>query len=413
MRAAGVICELNPAHNGHAYLLSRMREAIGTDGCVVCLMSGRFVQRGTPALADPYVRAEMALAAGADLVLELPFPWSAGSAETFGRAGVHLLSEIGVEDLAFGSESGDGDRLARAAAVVASPAFGAVYSSLCRQGKGTTVAYATALRQIMGLDGDTDFPASNDLLGIAYLRALQERERAGRFVPGVMVVTRQGSGYRDTDLPESTYPSATALRQVLAGQAYDRPLLEARLDPHMPAGAVGTLLAAMERGEAPIDDRRLMEFYHAYYRLQDPATLEGFAEMGGGMAGHIVRRAKETAGATDFWTALQTKQYPDARLRRALLFGVTGVGGDDLRTKPTYTTLLAANRRGCDYLSAYRSRLRIADEVPETIMVTKPADAPVGRQTDLSERADALFTLCLPRPTAAGELRRRSPVIKP
>ena len=71
MRASGVICELNPFHNGHAYLLSRMRESVGDDGCVVCLMSGRFVQRGTAAMADPYLRADMALAGGADLVIEL------------------------------------------------------------------------------------------------------------------------------------------------------------------------------------------------------------------------------------------------------------------------------------------------------------------------------------------------------
>ena len=80
MDATGVICEFNPFHNGHGYLLSRMREQVGEDGCVICLMSGRFVQRGEAALADPYLRAEMALAGGADLVLELPFPWSAGSA---------------------------------------------------------------------------------------------------------------------------------------------------------------------------------------------------------------------------------------------------------------------------------------------------------------------------------------------
>ena len=74
MHASGVICEFNPFHNGHAYLLSRMREQVGEDGCVVCLMSGRFVQRGEPSIADPYLRARMALAGGADLVLELPFP---------------------------------------------------------------------------------------------------------------------------------------------------------------------------------------------------------------------------------------------------------------------------------------------------------------------------------------------------
>ena len=99
MRSSGVICEFNPFHGGHAYLLSRMREQVGDGGCVVCVMSGRFVQRGEVAMADPYLRAAMALAGGADLVAELPFPWSAGSAEQFALGGVRILTRLGVDTL--------------------------------------------------------------------------------------------------------------------------------------------------------------------------------------------------------------------------------------------------------------------------------------------------------------------------
>ena len=91
MGVSGVICEFNPFHNGHAYLLSRMREEVGDGGCVICLMSGRFVQRGEAAIADPYLRGQMALAGGADLVLELPFPWSAAGAEHFHCAEIDFL----------------------------------------------------------------------------------------------------------------------------------------------------------------------------------------------------------------------------------------------------------------------------------------------------------------------------------
>ena len=50
MRAAGIVAEYNPFHNGHAYLARRAREA-GAD-CVVAVMSGNFVQRGEPAIFD-------------------------------------------------------------------------------------------------------------------------------------------------------------------------------------------------------------------------------------------------------------------------------------------------------------------------------------------------------------------------
>ena len=101
----GIICEFNPFHKGHQYLLRRAREH-GAE-TVVCAMSGNFVQRGDFAVADKFARAEMAVRCGADLVLELPTPWAMAGAETFARGGVELLAKAGCDTLAFGSECGD------------------------------------------------------------------------------------------------------------------------------------------------------------------------------------------------------------------------------------------------------------------------------------------------------------------
>ncbi len=413
MRATGVICEFNPFHGGHAYLLSRMREEAGTEGLVVCLMSGRFVQRGEAAAADPYLRAKTAIAGGADLVLELPFPWSAGSAEHFAEAGVRVLARLGMDSLTFGSECGDPSHLSRAAEAVSQPEFGHIYATLCRQGKGTTAAYAEALRQVADSGGTPlpeGFPSSNDLLGIAYLRALKAVAAEGVEAPAASVVTRVGSGYREDLLTEGQYPSATAIRVLLREAACDPIALEAMLEGTMPAGSLDILMEAVRRGEAPLEGGRLMGFYHALYRLKEPAGMEGFAEWGGGLAGHVCRQARDTATAEGFWEALRTKQYTDARLRRALLFGAVGVTEADLRTMPAYTTLLAANRRGCAYLKTWQKANR--DAFDGFAVVTKPADAPACRQRDLGELADSLFTLCFPTPQTAGAMLRRTPFVE-
>ncbi len=414
MRTSGVICEFNPFHNGHAYLLSHMREVVGADGCVVCLMSGRFVQRGSVAIADPYLRAEAALAGGADLVLELPFPWSAGSAEHFALAGVRLMTALGIDTLAFGSECGDGALLCRAAEVAEQAHFTSTYASLCRCGRGTTAAYAKAIRTVAG-DGDNtlpaDFPSSNDLLAIAYLRALSRIRAEGGKVPTPVIVRRRGDAYRETTLTDATYPSATALRVLLDEAACDLTALAALLEGTMPPSALNVLLTAIEQGTAPTDNARLMPFYHTFYRLRDIAELSDCAELGGGLGGHILHCAHETATPTAFFDALRTKQYTDARLRRALMFGAVGVTEQDLRAVPTYTTLLAATARGCAFLKAHRAAHR--DTPTANLIVTKPATAPTGRQQALGARADALFTLCLPIPLTAGELMRRTPTIRP
>ena len=72
MKICGIISEYNPFHNGHLYQIEETRKALGEDCAIVCCMSGDFVQRGQPALADKRIRAAAAVACGADLVLSLP-----------------------------------------------------------------------------------------------------------------------------------------------------------------------------------------------------------------------------------------------------------------------------------------------------------------------------------------------------
>ena len=93
MKTAGIIAEYNPFHTGHEYQINYIKEKLRIDYAVIA-MSGDFVQRGTPALFSKYVRAEMALQSGADLVLELPVSISSASAELFARGGVQLLDGL-------------------------------------------------------------------------------------------------------------------------------------------------------------------------------------------------------------------------------------------------------------------------------------------------------------------------------
>ncbi len=107
MRTVGLITEYNPFHNGHLHHLQESLRCTGADASVA-VMSGHFLQRGEPALVDKWVRTEMALAAGVDLVLELPFPFACNSAPHFAMGAVRTLNALGVVDtLCFGSETGE------------------------------------------------------------------------------------------------------------------------------------------------------------------------------------------------------------------------------------------------------------------------------------------------------------------
>ena len=98
MTVTGIIAEFNPFHNGHKYLLEQ------AEGLKIVAMSGNFVQRGEPAIVDKWIRAQMALENGADLVVELPFLVAVQSADHFAKGAVEILSRLGIDQLTFGTE---------------------------------------------------------------------------------------------------------------------------------------------------------------------------------------------------------------------------------------------------------------------------------------------------------------------
>ncbi|MDR1965373.1 MAG: nucleotidyltransferase family protein, partial [Synergistaceae bacterium] len=105
MKTAGIIAEYNPLHKGHQYHIRKSLE-FGRADAIIALISSNFTQRGEPSVADKRARAEMALACGADLVLELPCAFSCRNAGIFADAAVDTLAATGVADaISFGAES--------------------------------------------------------------------------------------------------------------------------------------------------------------------------------------------------------------------------------------------------------------------------------------------------------------------
>ena len=399
----GVICEFNPLHNGHAYLLSEARNLVGDDGCVICVMSGRTTQRGEFAITNPYTRAQTALLANADLVVELPFPWSSGSAESFAWGGVGILSQMNCKHLIFGSECGDLSILKRAAAIISSAEFKERYASLCRVGMGTAAAFSHAIREADGSLPET-FPSSNDLLGIAYLAAIKKLD--ANMIPHT--VRRMGQDYRDELLTNATYPSATAIRKLIQEAACDPVCLSAVLDGTMPKDALSLLMQEISENRAPVSTQPFYRYAHTAFRIMPTENAQDIAECGNGLLSHLKKCARLAASAEEFMSTAETKQYTNARLRRAMLFATLEVHSKDLIALPSYTCLLAASRHGRDFLAVWRKN----DAKQPFALVTKPADAPKGRQHDLGERLDALYTLCLPQPREAAWLLKKTPYIE-
>ena len=211
MRVTGLITEYNPFHNGHLFHLKRAKEITGADYTAV-VMSGSFVQRGAPAVFDKYSRARAALVSGADVVFEMPAPFSTASAREFASYTVALFTALGaVDSICFGSECGEIEPIQRTARLLnqESDEFKKRLQDFLKAGKTFPEARSAALAE-KEHDAAELLSSPNNILGVEYCQAvLRQHSPLSCFT-----IKREGSGYHDPSL-EGTLGSALAVRRAL------------------------------------------------------------------------------------------------------------------------------------------------------------------------------------------------------
>ena len=393
-KIAGIICEYNPFHNGHAYQIEEIRRR--GYGTVVAVMSGNTVQRGEFAIADKYARARAALCGGADLVLELPYPYSASSTEFFAAAGIRILDAIGAHAVCFGSESAELEKLTAAARICASSEFEEKYREMSRSALGTAAAYFAAYKELTG----EEMPSgSNDILGIAYLKATISEGAELK----AEVVKRKGSGYRETDLSlseEKINPSAMMIRKEIANSG-----ITERLCGLMPE----EVLRIINESNISNPSEHLERTVLGFFRLASPMALSAdrISEAGGGLAEKLCKVSHKAQTLAEFKELAMGGKYTLSRVNRAMLHCMIGATEDDVRNPPAYSTVLGFNSKGKKLLSTLRKSSRIP-------IVTKPADAPeisesTARQSELSYKADALYSLCFDKIGRSSDYITRMP----
>ena len=367
MQVTGIVCEFNPFHLGHAYLLSRLRQR-GADA-IVCAMSGNFVQRGEPALVNKLSRGEMAVSCGADLVLELPTAWAMATAETFARGGVQLLKMAGCTHIGFGSECGDAALLQAAADTLLSPDLQADIRSELAAGITYAAARQQAVQARLG-DGAAVLRQPNDTLAVEYLKACRQMETD--MTP--IVVSRVGASH-DGGAAEG-YASASHVRQLLRQGRGGEALA------FLPPGAAEVLLRELAAGR--IADGALVE--RAILARLRQMTEEEFTAYDGGGEGlyhRVYDAVRRCATVEELLAAVKTKRYTAARLRRMVLSAWLGLPKAP-ETVP-YARVLAANETG-------RALLRQMRKAGAPVL-TKAADvAALGSGAEALFRREAGYT---------------------
>ena len=378
MRTVGIICEYNPLHRGHEKQLKLVRQ-LGGEG-IVCLMSGNFVQRGTPAILDKSLRAEAALACGADLVLELPVTAALSSAEGFAQEGVRLLGSF-CDDLCFGAETADSAQLLSIAERLLHEDFSPALRLQLDKGLSFPAARAAALKEL-GMDSAVlDTP--NNILGVEYCKAILSLGCAMK----PLVIHRQGDYHGQEADPEN--PSATAVRQrMTVGSPWEDLVPEAARQLFR-----GASLHSPEIGERAILAR---------LRTMGDEEFQALPYGSEGLWRKLMHEGRRQSSLEDIATAVKSKRYTRTRIDRMIMCAFLGLTAEMLQSPVPYARVLAFNDRG-------REILKQARQFGTYPNIGEKLEHPYET---LENRADDLYGLFSPLPEPAGMANRRRVIYK-
>ena len=332
MEIVGIVCEYNPLHLGHQKQFDIIRNELGTDTAIICLMSGNYVQRGAPAVFHRSLRAKAAILAGADLVLEMPVVTSLSSAEGFAGGSVAVLGRL-CDKLCFGTENADADLLQRTAHALLDPTFPDALHKRLDEGLSFPAARQKALED---MDCDSSLLSMpNNILAVEYCKAIENQGLSLQPMP----ILRDGS-YHDTAIdPEN--PSATSLRLRIGTEEAWLPFVPGAAQPIFQNGAVHTLQAG---------ERAVL----AKLRSMEPADFEALPFGSEGLWRKLMHAVKERNTLEDIATAVKSKRYTRSRIDRMILCAFLGITQEEMQQSVPYVRVLALNKRGGAVLRQHR-----------------------------------------------------------
>ena len=383
MKTIGIIAEYNPFHKGHAHQLQELRR-IYPDATLLVVMSGDFVQRGTPAIFSKFHRAQWAVMGGADIVFELPSMFAVSSAEYFASGGIRLLHALGCDSISFGASHTQVESLVSVAKALDHPSTQELLRTFLAQG----YSYATALRKAVqgfhleskALENSNDMSLLNNdpntILAIEYIRALHRYHINLDIIP----VERTSSHHNQT--LNDSLPSGTALRSAIYASKHTSSSLSRSYNTqqvsdtssleedtfkwhHYVPSMVAPLAIDIVQANYYANLDRYYDMIHATSRIATKEELQTLQDMSDGL-----EEAWLTASALSSWEqareSLKSKRYTYARLDRIASYSLfrrtKEMFQECYQQGPTYGRLLAFNNRGRQYLKEKRSSIPIVQK---------------------------------------------------
>ena len=343
----GIIGEYNPFHNGHLYHIAKSKEETGAN-YVICVISGNFVQRGNTSIINKWAKAKMALANGADLVIELPTIYSISSAENFAEGAIKILNSLKIVDtLSFGMETKDISILNNIANVLYAEPKEYVTILAHELQKGNSFPKARENALMMYLNDIKKYAnvlsGSNNILGIEYLKAFKKTK--SDIMP--VGIKREKVLYNDEYMVDE-FASATAIRKMLMTRQFDD------IRKTMPRSSYQILGQELKDGHYVIDLSKFEKEIMYALRKMTIEQIKNLPDVTEGLEVSIKNAAESCNRLDDLINIIKSKRFTQTRIQRILLYALLGIDKkkmDVARKISPYVRVLGLNKRGKQLLS--------------------------------------------------------------
>lgn len=346
-KVLGIIGEYNPFHNGHLYHIAKSKQETGAD-YVVCVISGNFVQRGNTSIINKWAKAKMALANGADLVIELPTVYSISSAENFAEGAIKILNSLKLVDtISFGMEANDLAILNNIANVLYTEPkeYTTILGHELKKGNSYPKARENAL--MMYLNDIKKYAnvlsGSNNILGIEYLKALK-RTRSNIIPYGVQ---RKKVLYNDQYMVDD-FASATAIRKMLMTRQFDD------IRKAVPKTSYRILGEELKKGHYVIDLSKFEKEIIYTLRKMTQEEIGDLPDVSEGLDTSIKNAADSCNTLEELINIVKTKRFTQTRIQRILIYALLGIDKKQMNISKKiepYIRILGLNEKGKHLIS--------------------------------------------------------------
>ena len=345
MESVGIIAEYNPFHNGHLYHINKIKEKY-KDHVIVLVMTGNFTERGDVSIIDKWKRTEIALKAGCDLVIELPFPFATQSADYFSYGAITLLEKLKVNKIVFGSES---DNIATlnliAKTQIDNPDFDKLVKIYSKFGENYPTAISKAIKDLT----NESIKTPNDLLGVSYLKTILKNNY--NIVPETI---KRTNNYHDEDI-NGTISAATAIRKALKENE--------DISNQVPKYSIEYL-----NNLHYIDDY----FPYLKYKIITENDLSIYNMVDEGIDKLLKKNIIKATSYDELINSIKSKRYTYNKLSRMLLHILCNFTKEKKNQfeKISYIRILGLNKKGSSYLNSIKKEL----DIPLISKISKEKD---------------------------------------